>query len=111
MLGAKTLGLSARDLHWRNHKKKKKEWREQQYKNACHFTDGSSSTQIGRGAAESFRTLLESNMIKKKFSTPFHCFPTIPILSLPGGPGDVPIVSDQNTVGWYSGLHRLVDIQ
>ena len=48
-------------------------------------------------------------MIKFFFSTPFHCFPTIPILSLPGGPGDVPIVSDQNIVGWYIGLHRLVD--
>ena len=51
----------------------------------------------------------ECRMIKNFFSTPFHCFPTIPILSLPGGPGDVPIVSDQNIVGWYIGLHRLVD--
>ena len=50
-----------------------------------------------------------SKMIKKKFSTPFHFFPTIPILSLPGGPGDVPIISDKNTVGWYIGPHRLVD--
>ena len=48
-------------------------------------------------------------MIKFFFSTPFHYFPTIPILSLPGGPGDVSIVSDQNSVGWYIGLHRLVD--
>ena len=48
-------------------------------------------------------------MIKILFSTPFHSFPTIPILSLPGGPGDVPIVSDQNTFGWYIGLHLLVD--
>ena len=51
----------------------------------------------------------ESEMIKFFFSTPFHCFPTIPTLSLPGGPGDVPIVSDQNSVGWYIGPHRLVD--
>ena len=48
-------------------------------------------------------------MIKKNFSTPFHCFPTIPILSLPWGPGDVLIVSDQNIVCWYIGLHSLVD--
>ena len=34
----------------------------------------------------------------------------IPSLSLPGGLGDVPIVSDQNTVGWYIiWEHRLVD--
>ena len=47
-------------------------------------------------------------MIKKKSNT-FQVFFTIPILSLPGGPGDVSIVSDQNTVGWYIGPHRLGD--
>ena len=51
----------------------------------------------------------EAQMIQIFFSTPFHSFPTIPILSLPGGPGDVPIISDKNTVGWYIGPHRLVD--
>ena len=51
-------------------------------------------------------------MIKKKFSTPFHSFPNIPILSLPCGPRDVPIVSVQNTVvgisdctAWLTGAH------
>ena len=29
--------------------------------------------------------------------------------SLPYGPGDVPIVLDQNTIGWYKGQHCLVD--
>ena len=47
-------------------------------------------------------------MIRFFLSTPFHSFPTIPLLSLPGGPGDVPFVLDQNTVGWYIGLHCLV---
>ena len=51
----------------------------------------------------------QSTVIKKFLSTPFHIFLTIPILSLPGGPGDVPIVSDQNTVCWYIGQRRLVD--
>ena len=45
-------------------------------------------------------------MIKDFFPTPFHSFPTIPILC---GPGDVLVVSDQNTVGWYIRLHHLVD--
>ena len=40
-----------------------------------------------------------------KFSLP------IPSLSLPGGPGDVPIALDQlaSAVGWYVGPHCLVD--
>ena len=46
-------------------------------------------------------------MIKNKFSTTFSL--PIPILSLPGGPRAVPIVSDQNTVDWYFGPHLLVD--
>ena len=50
-----------------------------------------------------------SGMIKKHFYIPLHSFPTIPIFSLPCGQGDVLIVSDQNTVGWYIGLHSLVD--
>ena len=45
-------------------------------------------------------------MIKKNSLPLFKFSLPIPSLSLPGGSGDVPIVSDQNTVGWYIGQHR-----
>ena len=50
----------------------------------------------------------------KNNSTTFQVFSTVPglpfpSLSLPGNPGDAPLVSDQNPLGWYIGPHCLVD--
>ena len=44
-------------------------------------------------------------MVKEKISTPFHSFPTIPILSLPCSPGDVTKIQWV----WYIGLHCLIN--
>ena len=74
----------------------------------CYWGPIACASLVGRTGCSVHSEFAEMQIpMIKKILYPFSLFPYIPILSIPSGPGDVPIVWDQNTVGWYIGLHRL----